>query len=79
VRWREVFEHNPVMYFVVHATGMILSVNGFGAAQLGYTTAELVGKSVLNIFFEEEREVVKDQLEDMQTKENTHRHARWLR
>jgi PAS domain S-box-containing protein len=50
------------MYFMVDATGTILSVNGFGAAQLGYTTAELVGKSVLNIFFEEEREVVKDQL-----------------
>jgi PAS domain-containing protein len=49
-QWREVFEHNPVMYFMVDATGTILSVNGFGAAQLGYTTAELVGKSVLNIF-----------------------------
>jgi PAS domain S-box-containing protein len=61
-QWREVFEHNPVMYFMVDATGTILSVNGCGAAQLGYTTAELVGKSVLNIFFEEEREVVKDQL-----------------
>jgi PAS domain S-box-containing protein len=61
-QWREVFEHNPVMYFMVDATGTILSVNGFGAAQLGYTTAELVGKSVLNIFLEEEREVVKDQL-----------------
>src|SRR5260221_4386629 len=46
-QWREVFEHNPVMYFMVDATGTILSVNGFGAAQLGYTAAELIGRSVL--------------------------------
>jgi PAS domain S-box-containing protein len=36
-QWREVFEHNPVMYFMVSPTGTVLSVNGFGAAQLGYT------------------------------------------
>ena len=61
-QWREVFEHNPVMYFVVSPTGIVLSVNGFGAAQLGYTAAELIGQSVLTVFFEEEREAVKDQL-----------------
>ena len=61
-QWREVFEHNPVMYFVVSPTWIVLSVNGFGAAQLGYTAAELIGQSVLTVFFEEEREAVKDQL-----------------
>jgi PAS domain S-box-containing protein len=61
-QWREVFEHNPVMYFMVSPTGTVLSVNGFGAAQLGYTAAELIGQSVLNVFFEEDRELVKDQL-----------------
>jgi PAS domain-containing protein len=29
-QWREVFEHNPVMYFMVDLTGTVLSVNGFG-------------------------------------------------
>jgi PAS domain S-box-containing protein len=53
--WREVFEHNPVMYFLVDADGTVLSVNAFGAAQLGYTVAELVGQSVLSVFFEEDR------------------------
>jgi PAS domain-containing protein len=62
-QWREVFEHNPVMYFIVGPTGAVLSVNAFGADQLGYTAAELIGQSVLTVFFEEEREVVKDQLE----------------
>ncbi|HEY2540382.1 MAG TPA: PAS domain S-box protein, partial [Stellaceae bacterium] len=61
-QWREVFEHNPVMYFMVSPTGTVLSVNGFGAAQLGYTAAELIGQSVLNVFLEEDRELVKDQL-----------------
>lgn len=57
-QWREVFEHNPVMYFMVDATGIVLSVNAFGAAQLGYTVSELVGQSVLKVFFEEDREFV---------------------
>jgi PAS domain S-box-containing protein len=46
VEWREVFEHNPVMYLMADASGKILSVNGFGAAQLGYRVDELVGQSV---------------------------------
>ena len=61
-QWREVFEHNPVMYFMVNPTGTVLSVNGFGASQLGYTASELVGQSVLSVFFEEDRELVKAEL-----------------
>jgi PAS domain S-box-containing protein len=52
--WKEVFEHNPVMYFMVDATGTVLSVNAFGAAQLGYTVDELVGQSVLGVFLDED-------------------------
>jgi PAS domain S-box-containing protein len=61
-QWREVFEHNPVMYFMVDATGTVVSVNAFGAAQLGYTVTELVGQSVLKVFFEEDREFVQRNL-----------------
>jgi PAS domain S-box-containing protein len=57
--WREVFEHNPVMYFMVDADGTVLNVNTFGAAQLGYTVAELVGGPVLNVFLEEDRAFVR--------------------
>ena len=60
--WRKVFEHNPVMCFMVSATGTVLSVNGFGAAQLGYTADELIGYSVTRVFLEEDWETVKDQL-----------------
>jgi PAS domain S-box-containing protein len=61
-QWREVFEHNPVMYFIVNAAGSVLCVNAFGAAQLGYTVGELVGQSVLNVFFEEDRAFVRKNL-----------------
>jgi PAS domain S-box-containing protein len=58
--WREVFEHNPVMYFMVDANGTVLNVNTFGAAQLGYSRAELAGQSVLGVFLEEDREFVRN-------------------
>jgi PAS domain S-box-containing protein len=57
-QWREVFEHNPVMYFMVDATGTVLSVNAFGATQLGYTVPELIGQSVLKAFFQEDQDFV---------------------
>jgi PAS domain S-box-containing protein len=58
--WREVFEHNPLMYFKVDATETIMSVNTFGAAQLGYSATDLAGQSVLNVFLEEDREFVRN-------------------
>jgi PAS domain S-box-containing protein len=57
-QWRPVFEHNPTMYFMVDAAGTILSVNPFGAEQLGYTVDELVGHSVLHVFYEADRGAV---------------------
>jgi PAS domain S-box-containing protein len=56
-QWKEVFEHNPVMYFMVDAAGTVLSVNSFGAAQLGYAVSELLGQSVLKVFPAEEQRV----------------------
>ncbi|MGY3622308.1 PAS domain S-box protein [Bradyrhizobium sp. USDA 10063] len=57
-QWREIFEHNPVMYFMVDAAGRVLNVNTFGASQLGYLPSELVGQSVLKVFLEEDRAFV---------------------
>ena len=39
-QWKAVFENNPTMYFMVDANGITLSVNAFGAQQLGYTVDE---------------------------------------
>jgi PAS domain S-box-containing protein len=57
-QWRDVFENNPTMYFMVDAAGTVLSVNPFGAEQLGYTVNELIGQPVLSVFPESDREVV---------------------
>jgi PAS domain S-box-containing protein len=57
-RWRAVFEHNPTMYFMVDAGGTVLSVNPFGAEQLGYPVDELVGRSVLDVFHPADRPII---------------------
>jgi PAS domain S-box-containing protein len=57
-QWRAAFESNPTMYFIIDEAGGILSVNGYGAEQLGYTVSELVGQPVLNVFYEPDRQSV---------------------
>jgi PAS domain S-box-containing protein len=61
-QWRDVFENNPIMYFMVNAAGKILAVNPFGAEQLGYRVDELLGQPVLNVFYGADREAVKTNL-----------------
>jgi len=58
-KWRAVFEHNPTMYFMIDSAGTVISVNPFGAEQLGYTVDELVGHPVLNVFVEADREAAR--------------------
>jgi formate hydrogenlyase transcriptional activator len=41
---------------MVDAAGTVLAVNTFGAEQLGYTAAELAGQTVLDVFYEPDRE-----------------------
>ena len=57
-RWKAVFENTPTMYFMVDQSGIILSVNPFGAEQLGYRVEELLGTPVLDVFHEADREAV---------------------
>jgi PAS domain S-box-containing protein len=57
-QWKAIFENNPTMYFMVDASGVVLSVNPFGARQLGYSVDELVGQSVLNVFHATDRDAV---------------------
>src|SRR5215469_13605906 len=41
-QWRAAFESNPTMYFIVDEAGVMVSVNAFGAEQLGYTVVVLM-------------------------------------
>jgi PAS domain S-box-containing protein len=61
-QWRDVFENNPIMYFMVDAAGKIMAVNPFGAEQLGYGVDELLGQPVLKVFYGADREAVKTNL-----------------
>jgi PAS domain S-box-containing protein len=61
-RYRALYDDNPSMYFTVDASGTVLSVNEFGARQLGYRPGELVGKSVLQVIHEEDREAARRHL-----------------
>lgn len=55
-RYRALYEDNPTMYFTTDANGTVLSVNRFGAEELGYGVEELVGKPVIDILCPEDRE-----------------------
>jgi len=58
-QWRDVFENNPTMYFMVDAGGTILAVNPLGAEQLGYGTSDLVRQPVLSVIHELDRDAIR--------------------
>ena len=43
-RFRELYHHNPAMFFSLTGEGRVVSVNQFGAEHLGYSPAELVDR-----------------------------------
>ncbi|HYZ85627.1 MAG TPA: PAS domain S-box protein [Bryobacteraceae bacterium] len=63
-QWRAALESNPTMYFIVDAAGKIVTVNPFGADQLGYSVGELLGRSVLDVFVEADRGRVRKHAQD---------------
>lgn len=61
-RYQSLYEHNPFMYFTLTSDGTVLSVNRFGAQELGYETEELIGRSVMEVFDSSERLSVSERL-----------------
>jgi PAS domain S-box-containing protein len=73
-RYRALFRDNPTMIFTLDADWKILSVNPFGASQLGYTINELEGQPVLKIFHEDDRPALAEQLHRcLQNPDQVHR------
>ncbi len=60
--YKWLYEHNPSMYFTLDTDGIVVSVNKFGAEQLGYESNELIGKSVFDIFHPKDRKLVKEKV-----------------
>jgi diguanylate cyclase (GGDEF)-like protein/PAS domain S-box-containing protein len=63
-RYRALYDGTPSMYFTVDADGVVLSVNQYGAAYLGYTPSELIGESVLRVFVDEDRHAATEHVRD---------------
>ena len=60
-RLRVLYEDNPSMYFTVALDGRVLSVNRFGAQQLGYRSEELIGRPVSDVVYEEDQAFVRQE------------------
>ncbi|MGH8453764.1 MAG: diguanylate cyclase domain-containing protein, partial [Nevskiales bacterium] len=54
-RFRALYDENPAMFFTVDAENHIISINQFGASQLGYHVPELLGQSFTLLVAEPER------------------------
>jgi len=63
-RYRTLYENMPAMYFTLDPAGTVLAVNEFGAGQLGYEPAALIGQPVLAIFHPDDRNAVLQRMED---------------
>ncbi len=73
-RYRSLYDETPTMYFTLATDGRLLSVNRFGAGQLGYQVDELVGQSVLDLFHEDDKETVAAGLSECLATPKTTRH-----
>jgi PAS domain S-box-containing protein len=57
-RFRMFYDSTPSMFFTVDTAGAVRSVNQYATQHLGYSAAELLGQSVLQIVHPEDRNVV---------------------
>ncbi len=75
LQYRLLYDDNPSMYFTVAHDGTVLSVNRYGAQELGYTVEDLVGRPVLDVFYEQDKPAVQKAFASFV--ENPGRVARW--
>ncbi|NWF50559.1 MAG: PAS domain S-box protein [Ignavibacteriaceae bacterium] len=61
-KFRKIFENYPLMNFLVDSKGIVLNVNKNGAAELGYSPDELIGKSVKKVFLKQDWKIVRSHL-----------------
>lgn len=66
-RYQLLYEQNPFMYFTLTADGTILSVNRFGADQLGYLKEDLIGQSIVKLLDSRDRQTMLTRLRDCAT------------
>jgi PAS domain S-box-containing protein len=60
--YRQLYNHAPSIHLSLDTTGVILSVNQFGACCLGYTPEQLVQTSIFNLFHLSEKQRLSEAL-----------------
>lgn len=63
-RFKSLYDDNPSMFFTLDTAGQILSVNRYGANQLGYPLDELVGMRIMDLSPKTERAQIKEYLDN---------------
>jgi diguanylate cyclase (GGDEF)-like protein/PAS domain S-box-containing protein len=63
-RYKNLYEKNPAMFFTIGKDHILHSTNEYGAKQLGYTTKELIGKSIRSIICKEDELLISQQLKN---------------
>ncbi|MBW4686207.1 MAG: PAS domain-containing sensor histidine kinase [Komarekiella atlantica HA4396-MV6] len=63
--YRRLYENIPSIYFSLDTTGIILSVNHFGANCLGYTSEQLINKPIFNFFDQSDKQKLSDTFIDL--------------
>ncbi|MEM7405020.1 MAG: EAL domain-containing protein [Pseudomonadota bacterium] len=61
MHFRSLYDNNPAMLFTLDAEGTVLSANDFGAQQLGLTSADIVGRPYVDLYFPSSHGVVRRQ------------------
>jgi PAS domain S-box-containing protein len=54
-RYRILYDNVPTMNFTLDTSGNVVSLNQFAVGELGYQPEELVGRPVLDIFYDEDK------------------------
>ncbi len=62
-RFRALYDDNPAMFFTLDSNGTVLSVNHYGAEQLGYSVEELINRSAFLLYEEGQQGLVRECLE----------------
>ncbi len=73
-KFRALFDENPCMFFTVDSDATVLSVNNFGATELGYKPSEIIGRSLFSFTDDENMFVVNRHLKQcFDEPDNVHR------
>ncbi len=73
-RFRDLYDKTPAMFMTVDSNGTILSVNDFGAAQLGYRPEDLIGRQAIDVHAEQHRKTLNRRIDFCFAKPNRIQH-----